>query len=257
MADNSANGREIRNVLTQDEKAINDFINVRMKKVLADIKDLVEERSEDLIAWSFAFSYLCETYGQASDEPFKWYKYYLREGSIPASVQLPVLMQIYGDSSVDKGFPNILKKVYANEPAQDKERRISAMKKELAKYLDKDGRLCAYRGSFQKPFGTKNDESRPIEKAFSFSLDESAALHYAVCWFPASAQLYTVQVPLEEVMSYNLYEEDKPVVVLPQSKGGTFQVISQRDVDRSEYHSSEEEKYARHAYYTNFESRRS
>jgi len=248
-------GKEIKNILTEDEKAINDYIKTRLNKVLGDIRDLTDEKSEDLIAWSSAFSYLSKTYGKSSDEPFKWFKYYLREGKIPASVQLPLLMQIYSDGAVDKGFVNILARVFKNEPAEDKQRRMNDIRSELKKYLDTDGMLCLYRGSFKRPFGTKDDESRPIERAFAFTLEESVALHYATCWYPETATIYTVQVPVEEVARYSLYEEDKPVIIIPQSKGGSFKVISERDIPKSEYHPDEDEKIAKYAYRSNFESR--
>ncbi len=242
----------VRNVLLEDKAKVDDFVQTRMRKALADLKVLTEEGTEDLIEWSSCFSYLSHTYGRDSDETFKWYKYYLREGKIPASVQLPLLLQVQSAGAVDAGFVNILARVMKNEPAQDRERRIRMMKDELASSIDEDGNLRIYRGTFRKPFGKVEDGSRPIEKAYAFTIDESAAIHYATCWYPESAKVYTALVPLEEVAKYNLYEEDKPVIILPKSKGGTMRVIEERDLSREDYQPAGPEEEAKAAYQANF-----
>ena len=248
----SDNRNYLRNVLMEDQAQVNDFMQVRMRKALGDLKALIEGGSEDLIEWSSCFSYLSHTYGRSSDEAFKWFKYYLREGKIPASIQLPLLMQVQSAGAVDGGFVNILARVMKNEPQEEKERRIRMMKEELASSIDNEGKLCLYRGAFLRPFGKVDDGSRPIEKAYSFTVDESVAVHYASCWYPESARVYTVQVPLEEVARYNIYEEDKPVVILPQSKGGSVKVIQERILSREDYEPAGTEDEAKMAYKANF-----
>lgn len=91
-------------VLTPDEKLVADFIKTRTKKVLDDIQRLSKEQNADISEWAESFAYLARTYGRDSDETFKWFKYYFREGMIPANVALPLVVQVYLDSSVDGGF---------------------------------------------------------------------------------------------------------------------------------------------------------
>ena len=177
-------------VLTPDEALVADFIKTRTKKVLDDIQKLSKEQNNDLSQWAESFAYLARTYGRDSDETFKWFKYYFREGLIPANVALPLVVQIYLDSSVDGGFVNTFARAFKQEPEEDKKQRIKGMKKELAEYLDDEGHLIVYRGSFERPFGREEDASRVIEKGFAFSLDREVAKNYAVCWFPETAKIY-------------------------------------------------------------------
>lgn len=142
-------------VLTPDEALVADFIKTRTKKVLDDIQKLSKEQNNDLSQWAESFAYLARTYGRDSDETFKWFKYYFREGLIPANVALPLVVQIYLDSSVDGGFVNTFARAFKQEPEEDKKQRIKGMKKELAEYLDDEGHLIVYRGSFERPFGEK------------------------------------------------------------------------------------------------------
>ena len=157
-------------VLTPDEALVADFIKTRTKKVLDDIQKLSKEQNNDLSQWAESFAYLARTYGRDSDETFKWFKYYFREGLIPANVALPLVVQIYLDSSVDGGFVNTFARAFKQEPEEDRKQRIKGMKKELAEYLDDEGHLIVYRGSFERPFGREEDASRVIEKGFAFSL---------------------------------------------------------------------------------------
>ena len=166
-------------VLTPDEALVADFIKTRTKKVLDDIQKLSKEQNNDLSQWAESFAYLARTYGRDSDETFKWFKYYFREGLIPANVALPLVVQIYLDSSVDGGFVNTFARAFKQEPEEDKKQRIKGMKKELAEYLDDEGHLIVYRGSFERPFGREEDASRVIEKGFAFSLDREVAKNYA------------------------------------------------------------------------------
>ena len=103
MADNILN---MGPVLTPDEKILDDYIKTRMKKTLSDINALSEEGSTDLMEWSSAFTYLISTYGRNSDEAFKWFKYYLKEGKIPAEVAMPLLIQIY----------TLIQSIYISQP---------------------------------------------------------------------------------------------------------------------------------------------
>lgn len=57
-----------------------------------------------------------------------------------------------------------LPRAFKQEPEEDKKQRIKGMKKELAEYLDDEGHLIVYRGSFERPFGREEDASRVIEK---------------------------------------------------------------------------------------------
>ena len=77
-------------VLTPDEKLVADFIKTRTKKVLDDIQRLSKEQNADISEWAESFAYLARTYGRDSDETFKWFKYYFREGMIPANVALQI-----------------------------------------------------------------------------------------------------------------------------------------------------------------------
>ena len=103
-------------VLTPDEKLVADFIKTRTKKVLDDIQRLSKEQNADISEWAESFAYLARTYGRDSDETFKWFKYYFREGMIPANVALPLVVQVYLDSSVDGGFVNTFAKAFKQEP---------------------------------------------------------------------------------------------------------------------------------------------
>ena len=67
-------------VLTPDEALVADFIKTRTKKVLDDIQKLSREQNNDLSQWAESFACLARTYGRDSDETFKWFKYYFREG---------------------------------------------------------------------------------------------------------------------------------------------------------------------------------
>ena len=111
-------------VLTPDEAKLADFLKVREKQVMEDIRRMAEEKSEDGIAWSRAFTSLSRIYGSKSDETFKWYKYFLRQGMIPQPVQMSLLVQLYMDASVDAGFVNTFAKVMKNETPEQREDRI-------------------------------------------------------------------------------------------------------------------------------------
>ena len=137
-------------VLTPDEKLVADFIKTRTKKVLDDIQRLSKEQNADISEWAESFAYLARTYGRDSDETFKWFKYYFREGMIPANVALPLVVQVYLDSSVDGGFVNTFAKAFKQEPEDVRNQRIEDMKQELAEYIDSDGNLTVYRGSFER-----------------------------------------------------------------------------------------------------------
>ena len=121
-------------VLTPDEKLVADFIKTRTKKVLDDIQRLSKEQNADISEWAESFAYLARTYGRDSDETFKWFKYYFREGMIPANVALPLVVQVYLDSSVDGGFVNTFAKAFKQEPEDVRNQRIEDMKQELAEY---------------------------------------------------------------------------------------------------------------------------
>lgn len=103
---------------------------------------------------------------------------------------------------MDGGFVNTFARAFKQEPEEDKKQRIKGMKKELAEYLDDEGHLIVYRGSFERPFGREEDASRVIEKGFAFSLDREVAKNYAVCWFPETAKIYEVKAPLSDVAWY-------------------------------------------------------
>ena len=239
-------------VLTPDEVLVADFIKTRTKKVLDDIQKLSKEQNNDLSQWAESFAYLARTYGRDSDETFKWFKYYFREGLIPANVALPLVVQIYLDSSVDGGFVNTFARAFKQEPEEDKKQRIKGMKKELAEYLDDEGHLIVYRRSFERPFGREEDASRVIEKGFAFSLDREVAKNYAVCWFPETAKIYEVKAPLSDVAWYCNYDEEKTVILLPQNKGGQWAVASEEVVPKSEYGSDSEKAVAVQAYAATF-----
>lgn len=235
-------------VLTEDEKLVADFIKTRTKKVLADIQSLSEMKVQDLSAWSESFAYLSRTYGRSSDETFKWYKYYFREQLIPDAIALPLLIQVYLDGAVDKGFVNTLVRAMKREPEDVKKERIDSMRRELAEYIDEDGLLTVYRGSFDKPFGREADASRSIDRAFSYTLDPEVAKHYACCWFPETAKIYKVKTSLTDVAWHNLYDEEKNVILMPQNKGGSWQVVEEKVIPSSEYNNKVDEKTAKQAY---------
>ena len=132
-------------VLTPDEKLVADFIKTRTKKVLDDIQRLSKEQNADISEWAESFAYLARTYGRDSDETFKWFKYYFREGMIPANVALPLVVQVYLDSSVDGGFVNTFAKAFKQEPEDVRNQRLEDMTQELAEYIDSDGNLTVYR----------------------------------------------------------------------------------------------------------------
>ena len=121
-------------VLTPDEKLVADFIKTRTKKVLDDIQRLSKEQNADISEWAESFAYLARTYGRDSDETFKWFKYYFREGMIPANVALPLVVQVYLDSSVDGGFVNTFAKAFKQEPEDVRNQRIEDMKQELHRF---------------------------------------------------------------------------------------------------------------------------
>jgi hypothetical protein len=239
-------------VLTQDEKLVADFIKTRTKKVLADIQALADNKVEDLNAWSESFIYLARTYGRGSDETFKWFKYYFREHLIPDSVALPLLVQVYFDGQVDGGFVNTLVKAAACEPENKKADRIEEMKKNLAEFTDEDGKVTLYRGSFEKPFGNENDGSKAIERAFAFTLDKEVAKQFACVWFPETAKIYTVKADPEDIAWYNLYDEQKTVLMIPQSKGGLWQIVDEQVIPSDEYGTEAEKREARQAYAASF-----
>ena len=239
-------------VLTEDEKLVADFIKTRTKKVLADIQALADMKVQDISAWSESFAYLSRTYGRSSDETFKWYKYYFREQLIPDTVALPLLVQVYLDGAVDKGFVNTLVRAMKREPEDVKASRIDSMRRELAEQIDEDGLLTVYRGSFEKPFGKEDDASRTIDRAFCFTLDAEVAKHYACCWFPETAKVYKVKTPLTDVAWHNLYDEEKNVILMPQSKGGTWQVVEETVIPPSEYGTEAEAKTAKQSYVSLF-----
>lgn len=235
-------------ILTPDEAKLADFLKVREKQVMEDIRRMAAQESVDEVAWSRAFTSLSRIYGSQSDETFKWYKYFLRQGMIPQQVQMSLLVQLYMDASVDAGFVNTFAKVMKNETPQQRDDRIREMKEQLAANLDEDGDLLLYRGSFVRAFADRDDSSRPIERAFCFTLDEKTALQYATVWYPEKAYVYKVKVPCEDVAWYSLYNEEKTVIALPQYKGGGLQIIEERLVPKEEYGPKEEESAARQAY---------
>lgn len=235
-------------VLTPDEKLVADFIKTRTQKVLTDIQTLSKDNVEDLGPWSASFAYLSKTYGRDSDETFKWFKYYFREQLIPGAVALPLLVQVYLDGKVDGGFVNILSRAMKQEPEAVKAARIEEMKQELAEYMDEDGRLTVYRGSFEKPFGREDDASRTIDRAFVFTLDKEVAKHYACCWYPETAKMHEVKVDLSEVAWYSKYDEEKIVMLLPQSKGAQWQAVSETVIPEAEYDAKISKDEARQSY---------
>lgn len=245
----------VSEVLTPDEKLVADFVKTRTKKVLEDIQKLSREQNTDLSEWAESFAYLARTYGRDSDETFKWFKYYFREGMIPANVALPLVVQVYLDSSVDGGFVNTFAKAFKQEPEENRNQRIEDMKKELAEYIDSEGCLTVYRGSFERPFGREDDASRVIEKGFAFTLDKAVAKNYATCWFPETAKIYTVKAPLADVAWYSNYDEEKTVILLPQNKGGQWTVVTEEIVPESEYGSASEKAIAGQAYTSTFKRR--
>lgn len=242
-------------VLTPDEKVMADFIKTRTKKVLDDIRNLSQEKNRDVNAWETSFAYLSRTYGRDSDEAFKWYKYYFREGLIPDEVALPLLIQVYLDGAVDGGFVNVLARAVKCEPEEIKAARIGEMKTELAEQIDEEGRLTVYRGSFEKPFGCENDASRDIERAFSFTLDKEVAKYYACCWYPQTAKVYEVKTDLSDVAWYSNYDEEKIVILMPRSKGGQWQILSETVIPDSEYGPESGKNNARASYNAAFKRR--
>ena len=122
-------------VLTPDEKLVADFVKTRTKKVLDDIQRLSKEQNTDLSEWAESFAYLARTYGRDSDETFKWFKYYFREGLIPANVALPLVVQVYLDSSVDGGFVNTFAKAFKQEPEQVTGRTVKDSAQVLLKQM--------------------------------------------------------------------------------------------------------------------------
>ncbi len=243
-------GQNVQNsgVLTPDEAKLADFLRVREKQVMEDIRKLAEESSEDGVAWSRAFTSLSRIYGSKSDETFKWYKYFLRKGMIPQPVQMSLLVQLYMDASVDEGFVNTFSRVMKNETPQQRQDRMAEMKEQLGANLDEDGCLRLYRGAFKRAFADRDDSSRPIDRAFCFTLDENTAKQYAIVWYPEEATVYKVKVPCEDVAWYSLYDEEKTVIALPQYKGGGLQVLEERQIPAEEYGPQEEKSAARQAY---------
>ena len=239
-------------VLTQDEAILADFIQTRLNKVQADIKDLIASGNEDPEPWQQCFAYMIRTYGRESEEPFRWFKYYLKAGQIPAAAALPVLVQIYMDGAVDAGFANILARVMKKEPEAVRADRIARTGEELADLMDEDGRVTLYRGSFGKPFGTEPDGSRPLEKAFNFTLDEKVALGYAGIWYPAKAVLYEIKAAPEDIAWYSLYDEEKRAILLPQFKGAGWTLVSEKQLTPADYVNKMDEKTAKRAYLETF-----
>ncbi len=223
------------NMLTPDESVFRDFVETRMKKAEDEIRRLSESGNEDLNAWLTNFDYLTRTYGKDSTEPFRHFKYYMRQGSIPKSVARPLLMQLYMDSTVDAGFVNLLARVMREEDEADREARLSELRDDLGKRVDDNGMVTVYRGVFSKPFGIYDDASRPFEKAFAFTTDPEAAKHYACCWYPGEAKLLTARVPLEEIVWYGAYQEDKTLVILPVFKGGSAELTGTEDYPDTAY----------------------
>ncbi len=243
-------------MLTPDENLLRDFVETRMKKAEDEIRRLSESGNEDLNAWMTNFDYLTRTYGKDSTEPFKNFKYYMRQGSIPKSVARPLLMQLYMDSTVDAGFVNLLARVMREEDEADREARMAELKDDLGNRVDDDGMVTVYRGCFSKPFGTFDDGSRPFERAFAFTTDPEAAKHYACCWYPAEAQLITARVPLSEIVWYGAYQEDKTVVILPVFKGGSAQLTGTEPYPEGSYADNKiDRKTAFAAYVSGFKGR--
>ena len=248
-------GQDPAQMLTPDENILRDFIETRMKKAEAEIMRLCETGNDDLNEWTTNFDYLIRTYGKPSTEPFKLFKYYMRQGSIPKSVARPLLIQLYMDSTVDAGFVNLLTRVMREEDEAAREARISELRDDLGRLVDEDGYVTAYRGAFEKPFGVYDDASRPFEKAFAFTTDPEAAKHYACCWYPGSARLITARVPLEEIAWYGAYQEDKTLVILPVFKGGKAELTSSEDYPESAYEENKiDRKTAFAAYVSSFKN---
>ena len=151
-------------VLTPDEKLVADFIKTRTKKVLDDIQRLSKEQNADISEWAESFAYLARTYGRDSDETFKWFKYYFREGMIPANVALPLVVQVYLDSSVDGGFVNTFAKAFKQEPEDVRNQRIEDMKQELAEYIDSDGNLTVTAAALSAHLAEKTTPAELLRK---------------------------------------------------------------------------------------------
>lgn len=253
MEEENKKAKQPINVLTPDEKKFADYVRVRTDKTLQDIQQLADEGNKDPEAWCQCFSYLARTYGRDSEETFKWYKYFYRNGTLPKEAALDVLIQIYLSASVDKGFANMLVKALRDLPEETRQQRHKEMVDDLTgKYLEDDGTLRVYRGCFERPFGTEDDRTRPIEKACAFSLDKSTAKKYATMWFPEKAWVCEIRTALDNVAYWSIYDEEKTIILIPQFKGGTWTVENEEEVPESEYGSDEEKKEARADYVAAF-----
>ena len=77
---------------------------------------------------------------------------------------LPLVMQVYLDSSVDGGFVNTFAKAFKQEPEDVRNQRIEDMKQELAEYIDSDGNLTVYRGSFERHLAEKTTPAELLRR---------------------------------------------------------------------------------------------
>ena len=253
MADEKEKAVKPINVLTPDEAKFAAYVRVRTEKTLGDIRALAEEGNKDPEEWCRCFSYLGRTYGRDSDETFKWYKYYYRNGMIPKEVALDVLIQVYLTCSVDQGFANMLVKAVREMPEETRAQREKEMTDDLVgKYMEDDGTVKVYRGCFERPFGTEDDRTRPIEKACAFSLDKNTAKKYATMWFPEKAWIYEGRVKLSDIAYCSVYDEEKTIILIPQFKGGQWTIENTEEVPESEYGSEDEKKEARADYVAAF-----
>ena len=237
--------------LDVNEQLVADFIKMRVQKVLKDIDEMVKNGAKDVSDWQDQFAHLIRVYGRDSEEPFKWYKYYLREGKLPLEVALPILIQIYMDGSVDKGFVNILAKVAANEPEEAKADRKARLSQVLADKIGEDGKVLLFRGEFKKPFGLYEDEIRSVEKAFCFTTSEKVAGHYAVCWYPEESAVISACADLDTILWYTNFNEEENVIILPVFKGGQLSDVNRRIVTKDDFKPPVDKGTAQRAYLQN------
>lgn len=186
------------------------MISYQQYKVLEQLREQLCKSGK---RWAEAF----EEYGLLTEShSYKMYEAYQEfKEAIPRNVRLDILATLSTYYRVDETIGDEIAMAYAKETSCNRLKRIAKNKEELKDFIDEDGFITAYRGEKEVIVDGRRWRSLDLDEAISFTTDWHVAAWFAQR-YGGVAKVYTVKIPLENVVMYYTERHEAEVIVVPQ-----------------------------------------
>lgn len=187
-------------------------------------QDMLAEDSFEQEDFYNVFIAMCNKYTENSLVPYSVYRFLLDDEFPMEEYFLQALMEVYSMYAVDDSFMEVLQKTL---DVGDCKEYVQSVTIQIEQYI-KDGYVIAYRGEYKAGNRGNLDYKKSVSYSLDYDIAKSFATRFKNIFELEKSVVYTVKVPIEDIVGYNEREEE--MVCMPISIGGKMELIKTEDM---------------------------